>query len=148
MAQEEGRTLGYLISSTVALLLYLGYVIQQLQSGALDSMTITRNWGVAVLVVIGLQIVLSIVTAIVVSIVEAVRAGEEQPELTDERDKLIELRANRLAYAVFGIGFVIAMVTLALGQPPLLMFNIIVFSLLVAGIAGYVRQLYLYRRGF
>ena len=148
MAQQEGRTIGYLFSGLVSMGLYFVYVVQQYQAGTFDSATISSSWGVAVLVVIGVQIVLSIIAAILVSIIEAIRAGEEQPELSDERDQLIELRGERLSFYVFGVGYVIAMITLAAGVLPLVMFNLIVFSLLAAGIVGNVRQLYLYRRGF
>jgi len=148
MAQQEGRTIGYLFSGLVSIGLYFVYGVQQYQAGTFDSATISSSWGVAVLVVIGVQIVLSIIAAILVSIIEAIRAGEEQPELSDERDQLIELRGERLSFYVFGVGYVIAMITLAAGVLPLVMFNLIVFSLLAAGIVGNVRQLYLYRRGF
>lgn len=148
MAQAESRTVGYLIGSLVGLVLYSAYAFQQIQAGTLNSMTIPSSWGVAVLVLIGVQIVFYIAAAILVSIIEAIRAGEEQPELSDERDQLIELKANRIAYSVFGVGFLLSMITLAAGLAPLVMFNLIVFSLLAAGIVGYVTQIYLYRRGF
>ena len=91
---------------------------------------------------------LSIVSAILVTIVQAIRAREESPEIADERDELIELRGSKITYAVFGIGFLIAMGTLAMGQAPLVMFNLVVLSIFGAAIVGYVAQLYLYRRGF
>jgi len=58
------------------------------------------------------------------------------------------LRANRISFSVFGVGFLIAMITLAAGLAPLVMFNLIVFSLFTGAISGYVSQLYRYRRGF
>ena len=67
----------------------------------------------------------------------------------DDADRtLIALKANQVSYAAFGIGFLLAMISLASGLPPLVMFHLIVFSLFGAGIVGYVTQLYLYRRGF
>lgn len=148
MSQSESRTVGYLISSLIGAVLYFVYVVQQYQEGSLNSATITSSWGIAVLVVIGIQIVLSIVSAILVSIGLAIKEREEVPELSDERDQLIELRANRISFSVFGVGFLIAMITLAAGAAPLVMFNLIVFSLFAAAISGYVSQLYRYRRGF
>lgn len=148
MSQSESRTVGYLISSLIGAVLYFVYVVQQYQEGSLNSATITSSWGIAVLVVIGIQIVLSIISAILVSIGLAIKEREEVPELSDERDQLIELRANRISFSVFGVGFFIAMITLAAGAAPLVMFNLIVFSLFAAAISGYVSQLYRYRRGF
>ena len=73
---------------------------------------------------------------------------EEEPSLSDERDQLIDLRANRISYAVFGVGFIISMVSLAVGMRPLVMFNLIIYALFGASIVGYITQLVLYRRGF
>ncbi len=148
MSQSESRTVGYLISSLIGAVLYFVYVVQQYQEGSLNSDTITSSWGIAVLVVIGIQIVLSIISAILISIGLAIKEREEVPELSDERDQLIELRANRISFSVFGVGFLIAMITLAAGLAPLVMFNLIVFSLFTGAISGYVSQLYRYRRGF
>ncbi len=148
MSQSESRTVAYLISSLVAAVLYSLYVVQQYQEGSFNSPTISSSWGVALLVVIGVQIVLSIISAILVSIFLAIEAGEDVPELSDERDQLIELKADRIFFVVFGVGFMFAIITLAVGLRPLVMFNLIVFSLFAGAISGYVSQLYLYRRGF
>ena len=148
MSQSESRTIAYLFSSLVGAGLYFLYVIQQYQEGSFNSPTISSSWGIAVLVVIGVQIVLSIISAILVSIIEAIKAREEVPELSDERDQLIELKANRITFSVFGIGFLLAMITLAAGLVPLVMFNLMVFSLFAAAVSGYASQLYRYRRGF
>ncbi len=148
MSQTESRTVAYLISSLIGAVLYFVYVVQQYQEGSFNSATIARSWGIAVLVVIGLQIVLSIISAILVSIGLAIKEREEVPELSDERDQLIELRANRISFSVFGVGFLIAMITLAAGLVPLVLFNLIVFSLFAGAISGYISQLYRYRRGF
>jgi len=148
MSQTESRTVAYLISSLIGAVLYFVYVVQQYQEGSFNSAAITSAWGIAVLVVIGIQIVLSIISAILVSIGLAIKEREEVPELSDERDQLIELKANRISFSVFGVGFLIAMITLAAGLVPLVMFNLIVFSLFAGAISGYVSQLYRYRRGF
>ena len=148
MSQSESRTVAYLISSLMGAVLYLAYAVQQYQDGSFNSDTISSSWGIAVLAVIGIQIVLSIISAILVSIGLAIKEREEVPELSDERDQLIELRANRISFSVLGVGFLIAMITLAAGMAPLVMFNLIVFSLFTGAIRGYVSQLYRYRRGF
>jgi hypothetical protein len=40
------------------------------------------------------------------------------------------------------------MLTFVLGQPPLVMFSLLIFFGLVAQVSGDVLRLYLYRRGF
>ena len=148
MSSQEKRTIAYLISSLLGVGLYSFYANQQYQQGSFDSTTISSYWGSLILIVIGVQIVLSIIASILVSIIHAIATREEETSLSDERDQLIDLKANRISYAVFGVGFLLAMITLAAGLPPLVMFNLIVFSLFGAGIVGYITQLYLYRRGF
>lgn len=148
MSYQENRIIAYLISTLLVVGLYSFYVFQKYQEGSFDSTTISSFWGSVILIVIAVQIVLSIITSILVSIIRAIATREEDPSLSDERDRLIDLRANRISFSVFGIGFVLAMITLALGLPPLVMFNLIVYSLFGAGIIGYIAQLYLYRRGF
>ena len=148
MSYQENRIIAYLISSLLGVGIYSFYVIQKYQEGSFDSTTISSFWGFVILIVIVGQIVLSIITSILVSIIHAITTREEELTQSDERDQLIDLKANRISFSVFGIGFVLAMITLATGLPPLVMFNLIVFSLFGAGIVGYITQLYLYRRGF
>ena len=74
--------------------------------------------------------------------------SEKNISLSDERDQLINLKADQISHAVFGVGFPIAMITLAIGLPPLVMLNLIVYSGFGAGIVGLITKLYLYRRGF
>jgi uncharacterized membrane protein len=148
MTYQENRTIAYLISTLLALGLYSFLVIQKYQEGSFNSTTISSFWGSLILVVIVVQIVLSIIMSILASIIQAIATREEEFIQSDERDQLIDLKANRISFAVIGIGFVLAMITLAIGLPPLVMFNLIVFSLFGAGIVGYISQLYLYRRGF
>ncbi len=148
MAYQENQTIAYLISSLVGVGIYTYYVIQQAQQGSFDSTTISSFWGTLILAVIGVQVVLSIIMSILVSIIQAIVTRDETPTLADERDRLFDLRANRISFAVFGVGFLLAMITLAAGLPPLVMFNLIVYSLFGASIIGYIAQLYFYRRGF
>ncbi|KAA3644988.1 MAG: hypothetical protein DWQ07_16435 [Chloroflexi bacterium] len=148
MSYTGNQTIAYLVSSVLGAGIYSFFAIQKFQQGDVDVTTISRDWGSLVLIVIAVQVAISIVTAISVTIIQAIKTREPSPELSDERDKLFELRAGRISYSVFGVGFLIAMITLAAGLPPLVMFNIFVFSLYAAAIIGYLVQLYLYRRGF
>ncbi len=147
MSSQESRTIAYLISSLLGVTIYSFYVIQQVRAGGFDSTTIPSSWGTAILVLIVGVVVFSIITSILVSIVHTIATSEEEASLSDERDHLITLKSDRVSYTVFGVGFLISMIALAIGLPPLVMFNLIVFSVFGAGIVGYLTQLYLYRRG-
>lgn len=148
MNYQENRIIGYLISVLLAVGYYSFQVFQKYQEGSFDLTTISSSWGSVILIAIAVQIVLSIFMGILFSVIPASTRSEKNISLSDERDQLINLKADQISHAVFGIGFLIAMITLAIGLPPLVMLNLIVYSGFGAGIVGLITKLYLYRRGF
>ncbi|MCH8305307.1 MAG: hypothetical protein IIB94_09305 [Candidatus Marinimicrobia bacterium] len=148
MNYQENRIIGYLISVLLAVGYYSFQVFQKYQEGSFDLTTISSSWGSVILIAIAVQIVLSIFMGILFSVIPASTRSEKNISLSDERDQLINLKADQISHAVFGVGFLIAMVTLAIGLPPLVMLNLIVYSGFGAGIVGLITKLYLYRRGF
>lgn len=148
MNYQENRIIGYLISILLAVGYYSFQVFQKYQEGSFDLTTISSSWGSVILIAIAVQIVLSIFMGILFSVIPASTRSEKNISLSDERDQLINLKADQISHAVFGIGFLIAMITLAIGLPPLVMLNLIVYSGFGAGIVGLITKLYLYRRGF
>ena len=148
MNYQENRIIGYLISILLAVGYYSFQVFQKYQEGSFDLTTISSSWGSVILIAIAVQIVLSIFMGILFSVIPASTRTEKNISLSDERDQLINLKADQISHAVFGIGFLIAMITLAIGLPPLVMLNLIVYSGFGAGIVGLITKLYLYRRGF
>ena len=148
MNYQENRIIGYLISVLLAVGYYSIQVFQKYQEGNFDSTTISSSRGSVVLIAIAVQIVLSIFMGILFSVIPASTRREKDISLSDERDQLIDLKADRISHAVFGVGFLLAMITLAVELPPLVMFNLIVYSGFGATIVGFITKLYLYRRGF
>ena len=148
MNYQENRIIGYLFSILLAAGYYSFHVIQKYQEGNIDSTTISSYWGSVILIAFAVQLVLSIFIGILFSFFPASTRREKDISLYDERDDLIQLKADRISHAVFGFGFLLAMIALAVGLQPLVMFNLIVYSVFSAGIVGFVTQLYLYRRGF
>ena len=57
------------------------------------------------------------------------------------------MKGDRVSYIAFSIGVFLSMLTFALGQPPLVMFSLIVFFSLLAEILGNISQLVFYHRG-
>jgi hypothetical protein len=133
-------------------LLFLYYVINWLnmyRTAGLVSSTIFRLWGIVIVAGIFLTILFIILTHIGTNIVSAIKTGKEstEPMIEDERDKLIELKGEYVAYITGSFGIFLAMLTFALGQPPLLMFSLIVFFCLIAQLSGGIAQLVYYRKG-
>ena len=67
--------------------------------------------------------------------------------VVDEMDKLIELKSLRIAFALSGIGFIAALVSLVLNYPPSVMLNIIFLSFTIGSMIEGMVQLYFYKRG-
>ena len=148
MTYQQRQTISYLISTLLVSAGYAVYLLTKAREGIFDTDTIASSWGTTILVLIAIQVAVTIIVTILVTIIEAIRTRQEPNEFSDERDKLIELKANKASYSTFGIGFLLAMLALALGQAPLVMFNLIVFSMFASAIVGYITQLAMYRRGF
>lgn len=143
------------MSTTVSLVCYflilacymLGWTLMY-RTGGLNQQTLFGLWIGVIVATIILNIAGNIIASIVLSIIHAVRTGSSEPErfVEDERDKLIALKGTQASYAVFSIGVFLSMLTFALGQPPLVMFSLIILFSIVAATVGEAWQLYLYQR--
>ena len=148
--QEKNITVS-LVSFTLILGFYLIRLYQMIQAGGLNSSSVFRLWGIVIVLAIIFTIVATILTHIGSAIIQAIKTGEENPEIediADERDRLIDLRGTKVTYFVSSIGVLLAMLTFVLGRPPLVMFTLLIFSGLVAQVIGDISRLLLYRRGF
>ena len=141
--------------SLVNFSLILGYfllrIFQLSQSESFDSPHVFRLWCIIIVLAIVATIVLTILTHIGSTIYEAIKTGDENPkieDITDERDQLIDLKGTRVTYTFHSIGVLIAMLAFVFGQPPLVMFTLLILSGLLAQIIGDISRLVLYRRGF
>ncbi|HEU0295973.1 MAG TPA: hypothetical protein VFR47_24750 [Anaerolineales bacterium] len=148
--QQKNITVS-LANFTLILVFYLIRIFQMIQGGNFNSTNVFRLWGIIIALAIVVTIFATILTHIVSAIVQAIKTGEENPKIEDfedERDKFIDLRGTRVTYLVSSIGSFLSMLTFVLGQPPLVMFTLLIFFGVVAQIVGDVSRLYLYRRGF
>lgn len=147
--QEKNITVS--LSIFVAILgFYLVRVFQMVQNESFNSTNMFRLWGIiAVLAVVG-TIVATIFTHIVGGIVHKVRTNEDPhiEDIQDERDKIIDLKGTRVAYTLSSIGVALSMLTFVFGQPPLVMFSLLIFFGVLAQVVADIWRLTLYRRGF
>ena len=148
MSYQERRSLVNLISSIVIMALYTAYMMQRYPAASPYSPAIFRFWGSFYLILIPVAIVARIIIYIVFAIVNAIATREEEPPITDERDKLVELKASQNSLYVFALGFVLAMGSLVVEQPPSVMFIILIGAGVVSEIISDISQFYFYRRGF
>jgi hypothetical protein len=148
MSNRENSIAVSLVSTLLILVYYLVNWVQIYQEG-LNSAQIFRLWVVVIIASIVLNIAGNILTNIVINIVHAIKTqkAEEVRLIEDERDKLIELKGVKVSYIALSFGVFFSMLTFALGQPPLVMFSLIIFFSLTAEILGDLSQFYFYRRG-
>jgi hypothetical protein len=139
------------VSLTISILVlayYLLRVSQMVQVGSFEAPNVYRLWGLMLAISIAANIGGVILTQIVSAVIFQIRTNQEEKFVKDERDTLIELRGTRVAYWAFSVGVFFSMLTMVLGQPPLVMFNLLIFSGLTAQIFADLSRLLIYRRGF
>ena len=148
MSYQERRSIISLITTILIGVIFFVYVLPRYPSGNPYSADIFHFWGWAIVVLIPVSIAVQIAISIAFSMAYTMTTKEKETSLTDERDKLIELRALRNTIYVFTAGFFLAMVSLIVDMPPSVMFIIIMISGYLSGIVGSISQLYFYRAGF
>lgn len=150
MSYQEKNITVSLVSHLLIASYYLANLFQMQQAGGLVSTKVFSLWAIVIAATIIATILGSILTNILLSIVHAIRTRSDQEErfIEDERDQLISLKGSKVSYIAFSIGVLIAMLSFAFGQPPLVMFSLLILSSIVSEIIGDLSQLYLYRKGF
>jgi hypothetical protein len=148
MSIQEKRSLVFLISSILILGLYSLWVYNKYHDTILSNPNDFKFWGKTFLILIPVSIVANIVIIIVFTIINKILTNEDLPNITDERDKLIELKATRVSHWVFIVGFLLSMGSQAIGMQPWVMFISLIASGSAAAWADEITKIYLYRKGF
>lgn len=147
MSYQEKKNIVQLISSTVIFAVYCLFVYLRDKDTTLEGEELFRHWGAVILILIPISIVARIVIEIIFIIIHRIATSEKEPSFADELDKLIELKAMRVSYFVFLLGFLLAMGALVLDGQLSAMFIILLLSGFVSEAAGILWKLRLYRRG-
>jgi len=117
------------------------------QEGSFNGAEASSLVGKSIFMLIGASIVITIIVHIVFAIAKAVISKESENTLSDERDKLIDLKGLQIFVIIFSIGFVGSMGILALGTESYLVFCLIIFFMFVGNIIGDISKLFYYHRG-
>jgi len=153
MSFQEKNIAVTLVNFTLILSFYLIRIFQMFLDKNFNATSLFRLWGIIIIFAIVATILATILTHIVSAIIQAIKTGGEEPDIAedmmaDERDELIDLKGTKISYSVSSAGGFLSMLMFALGQPPLMMFGLLIFFGLVAQIVGDILRLRLYRRGF
>lgn len=147
MSYQEKNIIVSLFTTLLIFGFYAVNVFQMYQAESVNATDLYSLWATIIVLSIVVNIVASVLTQVIFSVIQILRTQEEEAFIEDERDQLINLKGTRNSYAVAGVGIFIAMLTLVVGMSPLVMFNLLVFFLILAEIIGDLSRLYLYRRG-
>ena len=128
-----------LTSFSLLLIFFTLRIAQLLRNQNFNNTTVVRLWIIVVILSIGVTVVGIMLTHAIPAIIKTARTGDRDPEIddtVDERDQRIDLEGTHLTYRITSIGTFVASLTFALGQPPLIMFTLLLFFGLVGQIAG------------
>ncbi|MFZ5974665.1 MAG: hypothetical protein ACOYU3_04555 [Bacillota bacterium] len=164
MSYQEKKTIVSVLTGVLLLAAYCIYAFGRAFPGMAAPDDI-KFWATTILIFIGIGVVASIVIQIVfhillsiaVAVKEQLHTGKcdgkevektiELEMVEDEMDKLIGLKSMRISFAIAGIGFIAALVSLVLNFSAAVMLNIIFISFSLGTIIEGIAQLYFYRRG-
>jgi len=147
MGQQEKQSIVSIIGSILIIGFYSMYVYKNYVAGDLEILNNFQFWGKSFLYLIPIGIVVQIVIHIVFAIANRIITHEDIPNITDERDKLIELKSIRISHWIFIFGFMLAMGSLAIGMKPYVMFLTLISSGFLASLASEVAKIIYYRKG-
>lgn len=110
-----------------------------------DQAAAAKSWGTYFLILVGGMVLLNILAAILITLLSRGR-GFNEP--TDERDRLIELRAVRVFTLLFAGSFLAFAALLALGQGLETAFFWLAAGIIVSALALHATYIICYRRGY
>jgi hypothetical protein len=145
---KEKQIIVSLIGSLLVLGLYSLYVYRNYimtNPGIINDFSF---WGKAFIILIPVAVIAQIIIHIIFIIINKIVADEDFVDLSDERDKLIELKTIRISHWIFLTGFMLAMGSQALKMEPWVMFIILIFSGFAASIISEIVKIFFYRRGY
>lgn len=148
MSYQEKRSIMALISNILIFGIYSVYIYHLHLDGDIDLVSNFSHWGLVFVILIPISIIANIIIHIIFHIIIKIANDEDDPGITDERDKMIELRATRNSHYILMIGFLLSMGALAMEMPVYVMFMILIGSGFVSSIADEISKLVYYRRGF
>lgn len=148
MDNKEKQILVTAISLVLIFAFYSLYVYIKYIADNIGIINDFKFWAKTFLILIPVTIVSQIIIHIVFAIINKIVTNEDMSTLSDERDKLIDLKAIRISHWIFTAGFLLSMVSQVIGMQPYAMFIILVVSGFLSGIVSEIAKIYFYRKGF
>lgn len=149
MSYHEKRTFAQIVTTIIVFAVYALVLLNKYRSGDFADVEPLRLAAILLLLIIPIEIGSKIITLILFAIGRAIATGGKEVDIPveDERDKLIELKAARIAAIVFGAGFFLAMGAIALAWPLMVSFLILFAALFACDLSTEIAHFRYYRRG-
>lgn len=149
MSNQETQNVVSFSTSIFVTIPYILYIINRYQSETFVGNEELRFWATAILLMIPLRIVSIIIGYIIFSIVKAIFTGNAELEksVTDERDKIIELKGDRNTSNIFTFGLLGSLIALLLGGDLSTLFIGLILAGFVGELVGTLSKIYYYRLG-
>lgn len=147
MGHQEKQSIVSIIGSLLIIGFYTLYVYNNQVADDPEILNDFRFWGKSFLWLIPIGIGVQIVIHILFAIGNRIVTQEDMPDISDERDKLIELKSIRISHWIFVFGFMLSMGSLAFGMEPKIMFTTLLSSGFIASLASEVAKIIYYRKG-
>lgn len=144
---KEREILLSLVVSVVVIIVYSLYLYNTEVYFSPEILNQPKFWGKAFLILIPISIVAQIIVHIIFAIINKILTNEEVTTLSDERDKLIELKGIKIAHWIFVIGFLLAMGSQAFNFELYVMFFILFLFGFISSFAEGIVQIYYYKKG-
>jgi hypothetical protein len=140
-----------IIVTTFSLLLVLGlytlYVYKKYVQINPELINNLQFWGKAFLIMVPVMIVSLIILHIIFAIINKIVTKEDLPTITDEMDKMIDLKAVKISRGIYSIGFILAFASQAMGKQIWVLPTILIASCFVSAFIEGVVKIYFYRKG-
>ena len=141
MSYQEKENIVNIVSGLLITGIFAWVVYQRHMQGRFDLTEDYSKWGIIFLIFIGVSIAARIIIYIIFHIINYIATKEEDIPVSDERDKLIKLKATRNSHYVFSGGFVISVFALAIGMPVYGIFIVFIITGLLSEIVDNGSQL-------
>jgi hypothetical protein len=147
MVRKEKRIVMSAFSTILILTLYSLYVYHKYVSMNPEILNNFSFWGKAIVFLVPVMVIAQIIIHIIFAIINKIVTNEDIPVISDEMDKLIELKALRVSHWTFVIGFFMSMITLAIGLKPPVFFLILISFCFISAFAADIARIIYYRKG-
>ncbi len=147
MSYHEKENIVNIFSGLLIALIYWWIVYQRHLEGQFDLTGDVQKWGVVFLIFMGVSIVARIIIYIIFHILNYIATREEDIPVSDERLKLIKLKATRNSHFSFVVPVGAGFLLLALGVQVYWLFILFIIGGLLSELVDNGSQLYYHRKG-